>query len=118
MHKVMPPVKQCPQCGSMVAIKKSICVCGHSFKRKPPVYATRKSKRVAKQLKRALESADETSLRKQLDRAYQSRKRTSETSAEILCRQEHDRAYKAQKRASETVVETAQRREQNHNSTK
>ena len=51
----MPPLKKCPQCGSVATIKKSVCVCGHSFafKRKHPVYGTRNSKRVAMQQKRA-----------------------------------------------------------------
>ena len=55
----MPPVKQCPKCSSMVPIRKSVCVCGHSFKINVPVYSTRKSKRIAiaMQQQRASESA-------------------------------------------------------------
>ena len=59
----MPPLKQCPTCGAMVAIKKSVCVCGHLFKRKLAVYSTRKSRRITIQQKRASESADEIALR-------------------------------------------------------
>jgi hypothetical protein len=46
------PVKQCPKCGSMVAIKT-----------KRPVYSTRKSKRITMQQQRALESVDGLPLR-------------------------------------------------------
>ena len=74
--QVVPPIKVCPQCGSMVAIKKSVCVCGHSFKRKLPVYSIRKSRRMAMQRKRA--------------------------AAEIMLRQVKDSARKAQKLALET----------------
>ena len=65
----MPSVKQCPTCGSMVAISKSVCVCGHSFKTKLPVYNTKNSKRIATQQKRALESAEEVVLRQVKDRS-------------------------------------------------
>ena len=42
----MPPIKQCLGRGARVAIRKSVCECGHSFKTKPPVYSTRRSKRI------------------------------------------------------------------------
>ena len=65
MLVIMPPVKQCPKCGSMVAIKKGICVCSHSFKTNRPlaVYSTGKSKRIAMQQHRASETADDIVLR-------------------------------------------------------
>ena len=108
----MPPVKQCPKCGLMVPIKKSVCVCGHSFKTKPLVYSTRKSKRIAMQQKRALQSADEIFSRQEQDRACIAKKRASETMAETLQRQEQDCSCRAKKRASETTAETLQRQEQ------
>ena len=62
---------------SVATIKKSVCVCGHSFafKRKHPVYATRNSKRVAMQQKRALELADESLLRLTKDSTRKALKR-------------------------------------------
>ena len=131
----MPPVKQCPKCGSSVAIRKSVCVCGHSFKRNPPVY-TRKSNRLAMQQKRALETEEQSIQRKIADKTYHSNKRdveahnetlyrleqnrtrtankrALETSTETLSRQERNQACMAKKRASETPVKTVQRREQN-----
>ena len=111
----MPPVKQCPKCRSTVPIKKSMCVCGHSFKKNLPVYSTRKSKRIAitMQQQRASDSADENALRLVKDSTREAQKRALETSDETLYRQEQDRACKAKRRESETVVETAHRREQN-----
>ena len=106
----MHPIKQCPECGSKIAIKKSVCVCGHSFKRKPPVYTTRKSKRVAIQQKRALETEKQSLQRKQADRVYQSNKRAMETHDETLYRLEQKRVYIADKRASETSAENLCRR--------
>ena len=106
------PVKQCPECGSSVAIKKSMCVCGHSFRRNPPVYA-RRSKRVAMQQNRALETTEQCLHRKQADKAYQSNRRAMETDNETLHRLEHKRAYTANKRSSETSAETLRRQEQN-----
>ena len=87
----MPPVKQCRQCGSMMAIKKLVCVFGHLFKRNLPVYATRKSKRVAMQLKRALESADETVLRQTKDSTSKAQKRALETEEQSLQRKQSER---------------------------
>ena len=120
----MPPVKQCPKCRSMVPIKKSLCVCGHSFKTNLPVYFIRKSKRIAiasesadeialrlvkdstrKAQKQALETSDETLYRQEQNRACMAKRRDSETVAETAQRQEHDRACKAKKRESETVIE-------------
>ena len=109
----MPPVKQCPECGTKVAIRKSVCVCGHSFKTKRPVYSTRKSKRIAMKQQRASESADDVALRLVKDSTRKAQKRALETSDESWCRQEQDRACKAKRRGSETAVETAQRREKN-----
>ena len=128
----MPPVKQCPNCGAMVVIKKTVCVCGHSFKTNRPVYSTRKSKRIAMQQqrasesadeialrlvkdttrkvqKRALETSDETLYRQEQERAYAAKKRASEIPAEILYGQELDRACKAKKRESQTAIESVQR---------
>ena len=70
----MPPVKQCPQCGSLVAVKKVVCVC---VKRKALVYqeTIRKSKRVVMQQKRALETEEQSLQRKLADRAHKSTKR-------------------------------------------
>ena len=87
---IMPPVKQCPKCGSMVAIRKLVCVCGHSFKTSRPVYSTRKSKRIAMQQQRASESADEIASRLVKDSTRKAQKRALETSDETLYRQEQD----------------------------
>ena len=103
----MPPIKQCPKCSARVAIRKSVCVCGHSFKTKPPVYSTRESKRIAIQQQRATESADEIGLRLLKDSTRKAQTRALETSDETLYRQEQDRACKAKRREPETVVETA-----------
>ena len=107
----MPPVKQCPGCGARVAIRKSVCECGHSFKTKPPVYSTRRSKRIAiaTQQQRATESADEIALRLVKDSTRKAQKRALETSDETSSRQEQHRACKAKRKETETVIETAQR---------
>ena len=110
----MPPIKQCPGCGARVAIRKSICECGHSFKTKPPVYSTRRSKRIAiaMQQQRATESADGVALRLVKDSTRKAQKRALETCDETSSRQEQDRACKAKKRETKSVIETAQRRQQ------
>ena len=99
--QIMPPIKR-PECGSSVAIKRSVCVCvcGHSFKETPSVYA--RSKRVAMQQKRALETEEQCLQRKHADKTYHTNKRAMETSDETLCRLEQKRAYTADKRTSET----------------
>ena len=132
----MPPVKQYPKCCSMVPIKKSVCVCGHCFKKNLQVYSTTKSKRIAiamqqqrasesadeiasrlvkdstrKAQKRALETSDDTWYRLEQDRACKAKRRESETVVETALRQQHDRAYKAKKREAETVVETERRQQ-------
>ena len=82
----MPPVKQCPKCRSMVPIKKSVCVCGHSFKKNLPVYSSMKRKRIAIAVKqqRAAESEDEIASRLVKDSTRKAQKRALETSDETL----------------------------------
>ena len=103
--------QECPGCGARVAV---VCECGHSFKIKPPVYSTRRSKRIAiaTQQQRATESADEIALRLVKDSTRKAQKRALETSDETSSRQEQDRACKAKRKETETVIETAQRRQQ------
>ena len=81
------------------------------------------SKRIAMNIKRFLESANETArkkakkraledeyqlLRNNSDRACTAKKRASETHDESLCIKESDRACAAKKRASETSEEYSQ----------
>ena len=71
LYKRMPLTKVCPECCTNVNLRKSVCECGHCFtlKRKASVNATslRKSKRIAKQVKRASESAYEIIIRQTED---------------------------------------------------
>ena len=54
----MPLTKSCPECQTVVNVKKSVCDCGHCFvlKRKVSYDTARKSKRIAMKCKRALET--------------------------------------------------------------
>ena len=100
----MPLTKVCPECCINVNLRKSVCKYGHCFtlKRKASVNATslRKSKRIAKQVKRASELAYETIIRQTKDHL--------ETESETLHVQQGI-ALNAKKRALETDDQTFQR---------
>ena len=103
---IMPPVKLCPQCGSMVMIKKSMCECGHSFilkKKKSPDLNYNATRRIATQQKRALESSDQSLLRHINDSTRKAQKRAIETEEESVQRKIANSAYQSNKRAMETM---------------
>ena len=61
----MPPTKVCVHCSASVHIRKTACVCGHVFaSKKSSPLVTMKSKRVAMDERRALESEVEIAARK------------------------------------------------------
>ena len=63
----MPLTKSCPECCAIVNVKKSVCDCGHCFvlKRKVSQDTARKSQRIAKKCKRALENVVEAMNRRE-----------------------------------------------------
>ena len=75
----MLPTKVCPQCCAVVNLRKSVCECGHYFvlKKKTSVNSKslRKSKRIAMQTKRALESTFQTTLRQNNDSERKAKKK-------------------------------------------
>ena len=117
----MPLKKVCVHCSASVNVRKSACACGHVFaSKKSSPLVTMKSKRVAMDSRRSLESEDEIATRKskdslrkakkrasgeflQSDRTRAAKKRALETQDVTLHRQESDRARTAEKRASETL---------------
>ena len=65
LYEIMPLTKQCLKCDAIVNLRQSVCKCGNCFilKKKAAcvnVNSRRKSKRIAMQSKRALETACET----------------------------------------------------------
>lgn len=102
----MPLTKLCSECGIFVNLRQSVCECSHCFvlKRKASVNSSsvRKSKRIAMQSKKALESVCETTLRQTKDNVRKAQKRASETEGELLQRKQLDKARNAKKRALET----------------
>ena len=110
----MPLSKSCPECHTVVNVKKS-GDCGHCFvlKCKVSCDTARKSKRIAMKCKRALEPLVETIHRQEQSRALMAKKRSLESAAETIYRQEQNRAQMAKNRSLESAAETIHRQEQN-----
>ena len=102
-----------PQCNAIVHVKRSVCGCGHAFalKRKAQYTSDKEKVKVMKR-RRALESEEETLMRKEKDKLHKLSKRVCETREQILHRQEQDRVRKVSMRASETCEQTLHRQEQ------
>ena len=68
----MPLSKSCPECHTVVHVRKSVCDCGHCFVLKSKIShdTTRKSKRIAMKCKRELETVVETMNRQARNRLY------------------------------------------------
>ena len=77
----IPLTKVCVHCYASVSVRKAVCACGHVFdsKKRGPVATARKPKRVAVNIRRALESADETAARKAYELQCLQSKRAPET---------------------------------------
>ena len=105
--------KTCPQCFTNVNVKRSVCDCRHCFVLKHKVFvdACRKSQRLAKRSKRALETTAETISRQ--NRANMAQKRALESPNDTLCRQEQNRVRMSKKSALENPSEAICRREKN-----
>ena len=94
MDRDMRLRKVCPQCNTVVHVKRSCCGCGHVFtlKRKVQVSANKSMGKAVKR-KRALETVHvEDTLRRQAqNRMRMASMRASETHEQTLRRQEQDR---------------------------
>ena len=102
--------KVCPQCSTVVHARRLICECGHAFTLKREAHNTASSP--AKR-KRALESLEETLMRRQENnRIRMASMRSSETQEQTLERLEQNRTRIASMRASETQEQTLERLEQ------
>ena len=90
MDRDMRLRKVCPQCNTVVHVKRSCCGCGHVFtlKRKVQVSADKSMGKAVKR-RRALETVEDT-LRRQ-NRTRMASMRASETHKQTLQRQEQDR---------------------------
>ena len=113
----MPLTKQCSKCDAIVNLRQSVCKCGNCFVLKKKagcvnVNSRRKSKRIAMQSKRALETACETTLRQSKDNVRQAQKRALETESESWQRKELNKARNARKRALETEQDSMVRKKQ------
>ena len=111
----MPLTKVCEQCSTSVNVKKSVCVCGHTFAKS---HVTRQSKRIAMKRKRAVESDGfeselETAARQGKDRDIKAHKRALEDDIQHSYRNKRDRTYTAKTRANETQQQTMCRQELN-----
>ena len=109
----MPLTKVCPQCSAVINIRKSVCVCGHSFntrKQKSPC-ERKTTMSVRKAEKRTAAIPTEILARQEQDRACKAAKREFESPAEKLARQERDRACKATKKDFESPSEKLVRQE-------
>ena len=101
-------------CSASVNVRKAVCACGHVFDSKKSSPATaRRSKRIALNIRRALESADETAARKTKDAVREANKRALVDEGQFLQRRKRNRACTAKKRASETHEEALLRQEHN-----
>ena len=92
--------KVCPQCSTVIHVRRSVCECGHAFtlKREPRITASIHAKR-----KRALESLEDTLRRQESNRTSMASMRASETQERTLERLEQNRTRIASMRASETL---------------
>ena len=84
--------KVCPQCNTVVHVKRSCCGCGHVFtlKRKVQVSADKSMGKSVKR-RRALETVEDTLQRQAQNRTRMASMRASETHEQTLRRQEQDR---------------------------
>ena len=94
MDRDMRLRKVCPQCNTVVHVKRSCCGCGHVFtlKRKVQVSADKSMGKAVKR-RRALETVEDT-LRRQAEAQNRTRMasmKASETHEQTLRRQEQDR---------------------------
>ena len=80
--------KVCPQCSTVIHVRRSICECGHAFtlKREARNTASSPAKR-----KRALESLEDTLRRQENNRTRMASMRSSETQEQNLERLEQNR---------------------------
>ena len=93
MDRDMRLRKVCPQCNTVVHVKKgSCCGCGHVFtlKRKVEVSADKSMGKAVKR-RRALETVEDTLRRQAQNRTRMASMRASETHEQTLRRQEQDR---------------------------
>ena len=72
MDRDMRLRKVCPQCNTVVHVKRSCCGCGHVFslKRKVQVSADKSMGKAVKH-RRALETVEDTLRRRKIERAWQ-----------------------------------------------
>ena len=92
MDRDMRLRKVCPQCNTVVHVKRSCCGCGHVFtlKRKVQVSADKSMGKAVKR-RRALETVEDTLRRQAQNRTRMASMRASETHEQTLRRQEQDR---------------------------
>ena len=107
MDRDMRLRKVCPQCNTVVHVKRSCCGCGHVFtlKRKVQVSADKSMGKAVKR-RRALETVEDTLRRQEQNRTRMASMIPSETHEQTLRRQEQDRICTASMRASETHEQT------------
>ena len=79
--------KVCPQCNTMMHMRRSVCECSHVFQSKRKTSDNEPGK--AKKRKRALESEQETLQRKEKDRVQKACRRACETREQIMYRKEN-----------------------------
>ena len=91
MDRDMSLRKVCPQCNTVVHVKRSCCGCGHVFtlKRKVQVSADKSMGKAVKR-RRALETVEDTLRRQAQNRTHMASMRASETHEQTLQRQEQD----------------------------
>ena len=92
MDRDMRLRKVCPQCNTVVYVKRSCCECGHVFtlKRKVQVSADKSMGKAVKR-RRALETVEDTLPRQAPNRTCMASMRASETHKQTLRRKEQDR---------------------------
>ena len=102
--------KVCPQCSTVVHVRRSVCECGHAFtlKQEARITASSPAKR-----KRALESLEDTLRRQESNRTRMASMRASETQEQTLDRLEQNRTCMASMRASETLHVKLHKRRKN-----
>ena len=89
--------KLCPQCNTIVHVKRSVCDCGHAFaskKRKAQCTAVWEPENAMKHRK-ALLSEEELLVTKERDKVRKASKRVSETREQTLHRQEQNQTHLA-----------------------
>ena len=89
--------KVCPQCNTVVHVKRSVCDCGHAFasiKRNARCTAVWEPENAMKRRK-ALLSEEELLVMKERDKVRKASKRASETCEQTLHRQEQNQTHLA-----------------------